>query len=292
MQGIDIFNPPGPYKHDMYGFYTAGQTKVEPLEISAPIMVTIDPSKTEAGIVIGTEYGEILYIYTTSGVYPDGTRQTDMDYCADVKDFLLKLLSECEIIYFGKEATILKEGVKFYRSMKTLEAVSTTLQEVSQILIHTVADEINNWSWKNGVLPDGYRSKKEKGSLRWLADMSPYNRALGDNRTDAVCMYLFKVKTRKQNLIVCSRNERPTHEYSYVLLPLSEIDTEHTRQFIHNKKYSIDSNCAFYINRSSMPGYCQVEPDNLLYDEIIDHCIDLYPNSEVYLYVRKEEVGN
>lgn len=289
MDGIDIFNPVKPYKHSEYGFFTAGQTKIKPLEISSPILIITDPSKTEAGIAIGNEYGELLYIYTTSGVYPDGSRQQDTNYCADIKDFYLQLLGSCEIAEFAKEATILKEGTKFYRSMKVLEAISTTLQEVSNTLIGRDAFEINNWSWKNSVLPDDCRSQKEKGSLKWLSALSVFNKALGDNRTDAVCMYFHMIKNRKNNSIICNRNEQPSKEFSYALMPIEDINTEVAKPFIHNKKYSVFQNCAFYINRSSVPGYCQVDLNNLLKDEILDRCINLYPDSEVYLYVRKEE---
>lgn len=286
MRGRDIFQAQGPYKKITRNF-SYQTSKIEPLNIKTPIYVANDPSKTEGALLIGDEYGSILKIYTTSAVYEDG-REDTTSYCEDLRAFHLQLLEGSNILVYSKEATIMKDGSKFYHSMKVLESISKTLQDVANQLTGRDAFEINNWTWKSSILPDGYRSRKEKGSLRWLSDLNFYNKALGDNITDVVCMYLHLVKTLKKQAIVCNALELTSKKYSYYFMPKAE-KPDGAFQFVYNKRYPLINNISYYLNRRSGIGWCDIDVNDLLQKDLLGHCQNIYPDEpEVILLVKEE----
>lgn len=286
MAGRDEFTKQ-PYQRNIFK-YVKGM-EVKPLECKAPIYVVNDPSKKNGATLIGTEYGEIIEMLELSAYYSKTDIEETNDYCDDFEDFLTKYLSECKILKFAKEKTILKKGNEFYTSMKVLEAVSKTMCDVARTLTGVNPEEVNNWSWKSSTLPDGYRQQqakgKDKGSYRYLCEQNHFNKPLSDDLTDVILIYRYLMESKGDVTIACVNSESTKKPYDYFFIDVNEIP-EGTVQFVHNKNYSIANNCNYFVNRCNSIGYCSnIDLNNILPTEMFGHCSNLTTRSDVALLV-------
>lgn len=289
MRGRDIFRM-SEFPRE-YVKYEYGVSTVAPIKETSELRIIIDPSKTESGVIISTAYGEVLEILTMSGVYAKSQREDTMDFCRDVKQYFLERFAGAHVEVFAKEQTIMKKGTEFYHSMKVLESLSTMLDDTSKILTGSDAFPIPNWSWKSHILPDGYRSQKEKGSFRWMYEQNPAIRNLSDNITDVYCMYLYlrdyKLKCSPLN-IYCDKEETTDKKLGYIIVNTDDIP-KGVQQFTYNEHYTLEHNCNYYINRSKKPGFCLLDINTVLPAEIIGHAYNIRPHREFAVIVKEGE---
>lgn len=253
-----IFN--GPAKR-----YSAGMTPPS-LNYTGDIVVAIDPSKTNMAIVIGDPGGEVISIVEMSGNHwktPKAAMDTT-DFCIDARDFLKQYLSCANLYIAGIEKAITKKGMEHHHSNMVLTEVRSMLLNFFK-LEYGLSDkevEVNNWSWKRAILPDGYRSTYEKGSVRYFAEYlndTTYVNYFEDDVTDAMCIYLYLTRNTKNTYtIACNKEERSDKDINIQLMP-SHADMLSNRKFTYNPTYSPAQNAYYFANRSTRAGISKVD---------------------------------
>ena len=251
-----------------------------PIDAPQDLVVISDPGKRSGATLIGDMYGTVFEVIIFSAYYSSKDIEETNDYCDDIEDFMLKYFKGRSIVSFCKEKTILERDKNAsYISNKVLESIAKTLCDVARDLTGVNPEEINNWSWKSGVLPEGYRSNKEKGSHRWLTDVNLFNSALPHDITDAFCMYLYKIQNLGMQVICCNAVESPKHEANYIFMPIKDLPSE-SKVFKYSYDFSAEDNCSFYSNRSATLGAAKVDINRLQPREIINHCQGIYSLDE------------
>ena len=93
-------------------------------------------------------------------------------YCEEVRQFLKQYLVNANIYFVGVEQAITKKGMEHHHSNMVLTEIRGNILNFFLDQYNVRVTEINNWSWKAGVLPKGYRGKFEKGSKKWFQDQT------------------------------------------------------------------------------------------------------------------------
>lgn len=243
--------------------------KVQPLKYSGEVVITFDPSKTNMAMIIGTPDKEILNVLEFSG--NNRSRGPAIDttlYCEQVKQFLGQYLQYANILKVGVEKTILPKGEKaHYHSVTVLNEIRSNLLSffLERFQIHVI--EINNWSWKAKVLPDGYRSRSEKGSKRFFMDYfgdTEYAHYYEADVTDCICMYWYMCDTSCADYTVfCNRIEQSFSGYTYTYVPADSDVCNNLREVVYNKRFTLDDNLCFYSNRLLVPFCLEVDVADL-----------------------------
>lgn len=254
-------------------FYFHYGDYVEPLECDEPVLVVSDPSKQNMALLVGTLYKKKV-IYEFSGK-DDNDRAIDtVDYCMEIREFMTKLLCKCRILEFSQEEAIDKKGLQYFKSSLVLRDVRAFSIVTSLDLTGKKPYFINNWSWKSDILPDGYRSQKEKGSVRYLADfVDPVYATYSDDVTDVICMYLHRRKAwLKNSKIFCVKQEATNTEYKYFITDRSHV-TNNMTEFRYNSKFSLIDNLNYFTNRAKGAGYATLDLSKVSPIEMVNHCL-------------------
>ena len=243
--------------------YHAGQ-KIEPFNFCGDIVLATDPGKTNMAMTVGTPFGTQLAILQFRA---PGSAQDTSTYCQDFKYFLLQYFANCNIMIFGIEQAISKRGMEHHRSSMVLTEIRANLIDVAFSMTGKKPIEINNWSWKYAILPDGMRSQSEKGSARFLPQV--YEKYGNADVTDSICMYRYLVdKHCRPSPIVPNRSEKALSEYKVVIAPRGLHANRRTRKFVYEPELSLEENCIFYVNRTWELGLAEVDADVLRFEDI------------------------
>lgn len=229
------------------------------------VILATDPGKTNMAVTIGTPDGTILTILQFRA---PGFENNNSDYCHDFKAFLTEYLKDCHVETLAIEAAISKQGMNFHRSSFVLTEIRANLIDLAYQLTGKKAYEINNWSWKYAILPDGMRGQHEKGSARFLPGLFDlYGNA---DVTDSVCIYKYAIQKigNPYYLISPEEVEEPMHEYRTLLVPAGGGLTKNASKFLYNPKLTLKANLDYATNRTSANVYAQVDPANLTLEEI------------------------
>lgn len=227
---------------------------VNPLSYGGEVVVVFDPGKTNMAMIVGTPNGTILNHLEFSGNNRGNGPVMDTTlYCNEVKEFLRKYLSNVRIWMAATEATILKRGCNHYHSNQVLNEIRANLLQFFLEEFNVHVEEINNWSWKSHILPEGYRSNKFKGSKKWFHDInptSPYNFYFNADMTDCVCIYWYVVDYMcKTYTMICNRNEVAVCPYKYTIVPKDFPTGEKVTVVQYNGTFGLSANLAYYANR-------------------------------------------
>lgn len=242
---------------------------VRPLQYAGDVVITFDPSKTNMAMVIGTPDKEILNVLEFSGNNRGkGPAMDTTLYCEQIKNFLSQYLKHANIYKVGVEKTILPTGKKArYHSVTVLNEIRSTLLSFFFERFQIKVIEINNWSWKAGVLPDGYRSKYEKGSKKFFLDFfsdTEYVHYYEADVTDCICMYWYMCSNACADYTVfCNRVEQSFSGYTYTYVPADSTVCQNLREMIYNKRFSLEDNLCYYSNRLLVPFYLVVDVADL-----------------------------
>lgn len=231
------------------------------------VVLVTDPGKTNMAMVIGTPQGTQLAILQFRA---PGSAYDTSDYCRDFKAFLREYLCNCSITTFGIEKAISKRGMNHHHSSMVLTEIRANLIDLAYELTGRKPLEINNWSWKYAILPDGYRSQSEKGSSRFLADVfSKYGNA---DVTDAICMYRYVQKMSPAEYpLKPDAVEKPLSEYKVQLRPLGFPMPPLSRKFVYEPGLTLDQNCAYFTNRTWERGVATLPVSALSLEDIYAH---------------------
>lgn len=227
---------------------------VNPITYGGEVVIVFDPGKTNMAMIIGTPDGTVLNHLEFSGNNRgSGPTMNTTLYCNEVQEFLRQYLKHAKLWCVATEATILKKGQNYYHSNQVLNEVRATLLQFFYTEYGVRVEEINNWSWKHFVLPEGYRSQKFKGSKKWFNDMnpsSPYNFYHNADMTDCYCIYLYVVANLCSTYkMICNRDEVAITPYKYSIIPKSFDTGDKVTKAFYNNRFSLSANLAYYTNR-------------------------------------------
>lgn len=205
------------------------------------IVIAIDSSKSNTAIVIGDTEGHVLNDYEISGA---GTETDVYDLCRDTRNALRQLLHGADIQLIGIEDIITKKesgysGIEIHQSRAKITAVFNNLIFFFDEVFGIMPRFVPNQSWKHSVLPEEYRKRThKKGSKDWFDDLG--NRWAGrkDDVTDAVCIYIFLMKTEKIEVEYSVKETKPAEcSYTFGIFPIS------FESYLKNyKKFRIENN--------------------------------------------------
>lgn len=229
-------------------------SEIHPLEYGGDIVIAFDPSKTNMAMVIGTPTGTVLNILEFSGNNRKrGPAMDTTQYCAEVRSFLAEYLKSANIYLVGVEQAVMYKGMQHYHSQMVLTEIRGNLLNFfrEQLLITVI--EVNNYSWKSAILPQGYRGQHQKGSKKYFEDYlpdSPYTRYFEADVTDCLCIYQYLCSTRCNSYsLYCNRIEQSLTGYSYSFVPVDSTVGAELQDVVFNKMFSLDDNLAYYTNR-------------------------------------------
>lgn len=243
--------------------------KVKPLQYTGDVVIVFDPSKTNMAMVIGTPDKEILNILEFSG--NNRTKGPAMDttlFCEQVKCFLSQYLQYANIYKVCVEKTILPKGEKaHYHSVTVLNEIRSALLSFFYERFQMKVMEVNNWAWKSAILPDGYKSKYEKGSKRFFTDYfgdTEYAHYYAADVTDCICMYWYVCSNSCADYSVyCNRIEQSFTGYTYTYVPANSAVCNNLREVVMNKRFSLEDNLSYYSNRILVPFFMEVETEDV-----------------------------
>ena len=194
---------------------------VPSLDYTGEVVVAIDPSKTNCALVVGDPGGYILSIVEMSGNnWRVGPVEDTTQYCSEVKEFITKHLAGAKVVKAGLEKAITKRGMEHHHSNMVLTeirgAILNLFWEVYGFRNNEV--EVNNWSWKHAILPEGYRSQSEKGSKRYFSQYlndKSYVYYFEADVTDCLCIYKYLIRDCKDTYtIACRAAEEPLKKFN------------------------------------------------------------------------------
>ena len=269
---------------------------VKPLNYRGETVIVFDPSKTNMAVIIGTPTGEVLNQFEFSG--NNRRRGPTMDttqYCLEVRTFLERYLGTCSIYLAATEATIEKKGASYYKSNLVLTEIRASILGFFKEKYNIDCIEVNNWTWKHAILPEGYRSQKEKGSKRFLAEHFPglgVHTYFEADMSDAVCIYWYCVQTLcKSYSLLCNRIEHCTFEYEYTIVPTDTLAGYTDMSVTYNDRFSVADNLAYYVNRIRIPFGMDVPVTVITQDEVYGHarlfCLHNISDREVRVVARR-----
>lgn len=244
---------------------------VKAMQFAGDVIVVFDPSKTNMAMVIGTPDGTILNTIEFSGNNRGkGPAMDTTMYCREVRQFLSEYLCNVKLYMVGVEQAITKKGMEHHHSNMVLTEIRSNILNFFLEVFGIKVIEINNWSWKFSILPEGFRSKYEKGSKKYFQKYlpdSPYTYYFAADMTDCICMYWYLVKTKCTNYsCYCNQYEQCDIEYTYYFLPGSD-EFEKSREVTCNTRFSVKENLDFYVNRIVGKFYMLVDIDKLPIEE-------------------------
>lgn len=244
-------------------------SSVPDLKYTGDIVMAIDPSKTNCAVVIGDPGGEVIMIVEMSGNnWKAGPVIPTTEYCSEIREFISRLIEPANLVRVGMEQAITKKGMEHHHSNMVLTEIRAAFLglfwEKYQLTKQQV--EVNNWTWKRAILPEGYRSPFEKGSMRYFWQYlhdNTYIHYFEDDVTDCMCIYKYLIlNTQGSYRIVCCEEESIHNPYTLTIMP-SWADELNYRQFAYNNSYNVETNATYFANRSKKCGIAVVRATNL-----------------------------
>ena len=217
-------------------------------------VVAIDPSKTNLGLVVGNDRNVIYEWVELSGKDCDTT-----EYCNDLMDFLVDYLSNGTIIVAGVEQAVMYKGMQYYHSQMVLTEIRANILQGFLQRFNIQIHEINNYAWKGAILPDGYRGRSEKGSLRYINEKGI--KGISDDISDAICIFLYLSRFVDQpEVLHCTDEEESLFKYTYAIVPTTFVVADLKETFGGNGKVSLKGNIAYFLNRTTLTGFAFTYP--------------------------------
>lgn len=244
--------------------YHAGD-KVPPFKFRGDIILATDPGKTNMAITLGNTQGTVLNILQFRA---PGFANDNSTYCHDVKVFLTEYLKDCHVVVFGIEEAISKKGMNHHHSSMVLTEIRANLIDLAFQMTGEKALEINNWSWKYAILPDGMRSPQVKGSATFLR--SVYDKYGNADVTDSICIFKYiiaKVYALAPAIIVTGK-EVPLAPMTIQIVPVGTYLSKHPRIVHYEPSLTIEENAAFFINRTFELGTATVHINDITVEQI------------------------
>lgn len=246
-------------------FWHKGDMPQKVLTNKEPVVIIVDPSKSNMAILVGSVYGEIIEIIEVAGKEDDNsTRMNTTEYCDEFREFLITRYGKLNIARFYQEQAILKKGMEYYHSSVVLMEVRSLLIDVSMELTGQYSHEINNLTWKANVLPKELRKRDvKKGSKIYLKQIDSKYQNMTDDVTDAICMYMYVLKTYyKDEIVICADSEKCDYKYKYLITAKDRYKAV-GRNFKYNNRFSLEENMNYVMNRVHSMCYTDINIDDI-----------------------------
>ena len=219
------------------------------------IVIAIDSSKSNSALIVGTPRGRVLDDYEISG---SGSDVDVYDLCKFTRAQLKNLFDGAQILFVGIEDIITKKsdgksgGLEIHQSRAKITAIFNNYIFLFQEYFDITPKFISNWSWKSGILPEAFRTKNhKKGSKDWLKSLGSEYGGRKDDVTDALCIFMYIIKTFKFKIIDNIDATCPTNkDYMYTILPES-FDKVGVRWFNICNNDSLEHNITTVAERCS-----------------------------------------
>lgn len=248
--------------------------EVRPLRYYGDVVISMDPSKTNFALVIGTPEKTILNILEFSGNNRGRGPVIDTTlFCEQLRQFLTQYLQYTNLYAVGVEKTVLPRGKKAnYHSVTVLNEIRSTILSFFFEQFQVTPVEVNNWSWKAGVLPEGYRSMSEKGSKRFFVEHmsdTPYASYYEADVTDAICIFWYLCETTlKSYSMFCNKIEQSFTGFKYTFVPCDSDVTTNLREVIYNDRFSLADNITYYSNRILSPFCFEIPSSEIPFEDV------------------------
>lgn len=281
-------------RNEIFREWTIG-SEVTPLAVHGDVVVVFDPSKTNMACIVGTPTGKIIDTLEFSGNNRRrGPVQDTTVYCEEVRAFLKEYLATAHVYMVAVEAAITKQGMNHHHSNMVLTEIRGNLLNFFQETYNVRPIEVNNWSWKAGVLPQGFRSQSEKGSKRYFQTYFPDNplsHYFEADMTDCACIFMYVTqKFCSGYVLTCNIAEPCLYKYKYVIIPAnSELQV---MEASFNPRYSLTENLNYFVNRVQDCFKMTVPITSIeLNADTFNRCLNFQMSdincTEVLLYVRR-----
>lgn len=198
-----------------------------PLYEGMPIVVAIDSSKSNTGMIVGDLEGHVYDDYEISGSGND----TDVyDLCKVTRTQLKQLFRGAKIQCVGIENIITKSYKKdskyggamdIHQSRYKITAVFDNFIFSFQEFFDIMPELINNNSWKYNTLPEEYRKRTHhKGSKEYMDTLGTRFSGRRDDVTDAYFIYQYIINTHTFNYVKPVDFIAPCNaKYDYIIIP-------------------------------------------------------------------------
>lgn len=282
--------------NESFNNWTLGQ-HVNAMQYAGDVVVVFDPSKSNMAMVVGTPDGTILNTIEFSG--NNRKRGPAMDttlYCEEVRSFLKVYLSNVKLFCVAVEQAITPKNGGFHHSNMVLTEIRGNLLNFFLDTFGISVIEINNWSWKHAILPEGYRSPYEKGSKKWFVHTnpdSPYSKYFEADMTDCICIFWYVVSTKCSTYkCYCDRAELCLSEYTYFYTPIENNITDDMTEAAYNNRFSLTENLNYYANRMLGYFYMKIPIDIVevpdVYTKTVSYEYSNLQDSEVKVVARRK----
>lgn len=265
------------------GFFWHVGDPVVPIQHYGEVLVVFDPSKTNMAMIVATPKGEHLsHIEFSGNNRGSGPIEDNTVYCYEIRQYLKQYLRNCKVYMAAVEQAITKKSTR--KGMSFNHYTNMTLTEIRASILGFFLEEfgirvleINNWSWKFGILPEGFRSPFEKGSKKFFLTYYP-NHPLTQfyeaDMTDCACILQYVVEHFCNNYtIYCSAPEEKLTEYKYTLVR-ADFDLPNVISVLYNPNYDLETNMNYYANRILGVFTMLVDVDVLKLEEIYGHALN------------------
>lgn len=267
--------------YKLFNGYSQGFSRgdsVPSLDYTGEVVVAIDPSKTNCALVVGDPGGYILSIVEMSGNnWRSGPVEDTTQFCSEVKEFITNHLAGAKVIKAGLEKAITKKGMNHHHSNMVLTEIRGAILNLfyEEYGFRHDQVEVNNWSWKHAILPEGYRSQSEKGSKRYFSQYlndKTYVHYFEADVTDCLCIYKYLIRDCKDTYtIACQAAETPLKKFNIGISSGTWADQLNYRRFSFNPSFTLEENVAYFVNHSKVNGIACVDPKYLTLQDIYTH---------------------
>ena len=126
----------------------------EPLYANKKIIIAIDSSKSNSGIIVGDTVGHVLDDFEISG---SGAGVDVHDLCRETRAQLKNLFRGADILLVGIEDIITKKekgykGIEIHQSRAKITTVWNNFIFFFDEFFDIMPVLVNNWSWKSGEI--------------------------------------------------------------------------------------------------------------------------------------------
>lgn len=265
------------------GFFWHAGDPVVPLNHHGEVVVVFDPSKTNMAMIVATPKGEHLaHIEFSGNNRKAGPIDDNTVYCYEVRQYLKVFLHGCKVYMVATEQAITKKSNR--KGMAFNHYTNMTLTEIRANILSFFLEEfgirvleINNWSWKHAILPEGYRSPFEKGSKKFFLQhypSHPLSMFYEADMTDCACILQYVVNQFCNNYtIYCSAPEEKLTDYKYTLVR-ADFDLPNVASVLYNPNYSLETNMNYYANRILGVFTMLIDFDCLQLEDIYGHSLN------------------
>lgn len=247
------------------------------------IVIGIDSSKSNTGICICDEFGNLLHDYEIDG---SGSDIDVYQLCYQTRKEVKELLRDSHILAVGIENIITKKngtdggGLDIHTSRQKITAVFDSFIFMFQDYFGIMPMLVNNQEWKAWALPEEYRKRTHrKGSQDYMNDTRGILAGRKDDVTDAyfICQFVL-AHTEIDKVRVIDEPIKSKRQYRYGFYPVDHKFRSATYAFklgADMTLYQIIETLAYYVDIPGDVGIIEVPTKLIPIEQMYDGHVKL-----------------